>query len=154
MRYLQPSPLLFHVRITSNLDEILWKWTFIKSSKRVPNHDVYQCCLTVCYWTYFNSRKCISKFYVQNVSHFIPASIYQLQCGALIMQSNFSKILTVNSIARPLGWDMGCLLWVQTLIYIPLQSLYSCLQYHAILVCIIMHSTVSHQLSLNLLNWK
>ena len=33
---------------------------------------------------------------------------------------------------------MGCLLWIQILIYIPLQSLHRCMQYHVILEHVIM----------------
>ena len=36
-------------------------------------------------------------------------------------------------IARPLGRDMGCILWIQTLIYTLLQSLQWCMQYHVVL---------------------
>ena len=42
-----------------------------------------------------------------------------------------------NPIAHPSGWAMGCLLWVQTLIYILPQSLQWCMQYHAILSSVI-----------------
>ena len=47
-----------------------------------------------------------------------------------------------HSIAHPLGRGMGCPLWVQTLFYIPPQSLCLRLKYHAIPVGIIRHSTV------------
>ena len=63
---------------------------------------------------------------------------WQIPCGAVTTRSNFSEILIIDiPIARPLGWDVGCLLWVQILIYTPSQPLYLCLQYHAILVRVV-----------------
>ena len=43
----------------------------------------------------------------------------------------------IHPIACPLGWGMGCLLWVQYLIYILYQSPQWCAQYRVILDCII-----------------
>ena len=40
--------------------------------------------------------------------------------------------------ARPLGRDMGCFLWIQILIYTLFQPLQWCRQYHVILDCVIM----------------
>ena len=63
---------------------------------------------------------------------------WQIPCGAVTTRSNFSEILLTDiPFARPLGWDVGCLLWVLTLIYISSQPLYLCLQYHAILVRVV-----------------
>ena len=42
-----------------------------------------------------------------------------------------------HPIARPLGWGMGCLLWVQTLFCIMPQSLQWYMQYHVILCHVI-----------------
>ena len=39
----------------------------------------------------------------------------------------------IRPIARPLGRGMGCILWVQTVIYTPPQSLQWCMQYRVIL---------------------
>ena len=36
----------------------------------------------------------------------------------------------VHPIARPLGRDMGCILWVKTVIYTSPQSLQWCMHYH------------------------
>ena len=52
-----------------------------------------------------------------------------IQCGAAITRSIFSKIITKYPIARLSGRGMGCLLWVQTLIYILAQSPQWCVQY-------------------------
>ena len=38
-----------------------------------------------------------------------------------------------HPLARPLGWAMGCLLWVQALIYILPKSLQCCMHYRVIL---------------------
>ena len=38
-----------------------------------------------------------------------------------------------HPIARPLGRGMGCLLWVQTIVYILTQPRHWCVQYHVIL---------------------
>ena len=42
-----------------------------------------------------------------------------------------------HPIAGPLGWGLVCLLWIQILIYILLQSLQSYMQYHLVLERII-----------------
>ena len=63
-----------------------------------------------------------------------PRKFLHIQCSATITRSNFSKIV----IACPLGWGMGCLLWNQIIIYIQLQSLQCCMQYHVILDRILM----------------
>ena len=39
----------------------------------------------------------------------------------------------IHPIAHPLGWDMGCILWVQTVIYTLPQSMQWCMWYHVIL---------------------
>ena len=44
-----------------------------------------------------------------------------------------------HPIARLLGWDIGCLLWLQTLIYILARSVKWCLKYHVILDRIIVY---------------
>ena len=43
-----------------------------------------------------------------------------------------------HPIAHPLGWDMGCLLWIKTYIHILPLSLQWCVQYHVILDHVIM----------------
>ena len=43
----------------------------------------------------------------------------------------------IHPIARPLGRDMGCILWLQILIDILPQSVKWCLQYRVILNCVI-----------------
>ena len=66
---------------------------------------------------------------------------WQTPCRAVTTRSNFSEILKINiPFAHPLGWDMGCILWVQTLIYIPFQPLYTMLYWSAVW----RHSTVYH----------
>ena len=68
----------------------------------------------------------------------ISIEMTTLPCGAVTTRSNFSEILITDiPFVRPLGWDVGCLLWVQTLFYTPSQPLYLCLQYHAILVRVV-----------------
>ena len=49
-----------------------------------------------------------------------------LPCGADTTRSNSSEILITDiPFVRPLGWDVGCLLWVQTLIILcPSHSIY------------------------------
>ena len=54
-----------------------------------------------------------------------------LESGAVITWSIFSRI-TTKDIARPIGQDMGCLLWVQTYIHILSQSEQWCEQYRVI----------------------
>ena len=57
-----------------------------------------------------------------------------LQCGTVIARSLFCKIPPKrHPIARPLASGMGCLLWIQILIYILLESLERCMLYHVIL---------------------
>ena len=49
-----------------------------------------------------------------------------IQCSTIKMWSVFSKFVTnIHTIARPWGWAMGCLLWVEVLIYVMPQSLQS-----------------------------
>ena len=70
--------------------------------------------------------------------------IWQIPCGAVTTWSNFSKILITDiPFAGPLGWDVGRLLWVPTLIYIPTQPLYV---YNIMLYwsALWRHSTVYH----------
>ena len=69
-----------------------------------------------------------------NISHEICMWISVVQHYSQISPNPHNR----HSISCPLGWDMGCVLWVQTLIYILPLLLYLCLQYHAILVFIIM----------------
>ena len=45
------------------------------------------------------------------------AAIHQLLYGAFMMQS-VEKSSQKHPISRPLGRDMGCFLWEQTLIYV------------------------------------
>ena len=54
-----------------------------------------------------------------------------IQCGAVIMRSIFSKI--IHKRACPLGRGMGCLLWIQRLIDILSQFLQLFMQYLTIL---------------------
>ena len=50
---------------------------------------------------------------------------WQIPCSAVITLSNFSEIFIIDiPFARPLLWDVGCLLWIETLIYILFQPLY------------------------------
>ena len=75
-----------------------------------------------------------------NLHHCIKynLSIYgwDMQRGGLIMGSNFLQNPNKrHHIAYPWGQGMECLLWVQTLIYILIQQLPWCMQYHVILDC-------------------
>ena len=62
-----------------------------------------------------------------------------LTCVMVIVRCRYNgvkfslKILTIDTSSLPWGCDVGCLLGVQALIYIMLQSLQYCLQYHTIL---------------------
>ena len=59
-----------------------------------------------------------------------------------------------HPIACPLGQDMGCLLWIEPLIYILSQSVQWCMQYHLILDCVIMAPDCSYETSKELcLTW-
>ena len=57
-----------------------------------------------------------------------------IQCGAVIAQSIFSKILKKMPHSSPARARYGvCLLWIWILIYILLQSLQKCIQCHVVL---------------------
>ena len=73
-------------------------------------------------------------------------NIAEIQYGVIIMQSNFlQNYHKRHPIARPLGRAMGCLLCIQTLIYIPYPSLKWYMQHRVILECVIMtNSTVCY----------
>ena len=60
-----------------------------------------------------------------------------------------------HPIARPLGQDMRCLLWVEILMDILSQSQKWCMQYHVILDCIIMvlDSTLNDQYKSHIKNF-
>ena len=61
-----------------------------------------------------------------------------MQWDAVLVGSIFSKNLHKrHTIANPLKWDMRCLLWVQTLMYISPQSMQRCIWCHVILDCVI-----------------
>ena len=53
----------------------------------------------------------------------------QIQWGAVISLSFIQNSHKIHPIARPWGWDLGCLLWGQTLIYVLTQLLQCCVQY-------------------------
>ena len=62
-----------------------------------------------------------------------------LHCGTIIVLVNFLHIPHKSHlIAHPLGQAMRCPLWIQILIYILLQSLQRCMQYHVILDRVLM----------------
>ena len=62
-----------------------------------------------------------------------------IQRGAGMTRPIFYKILTKRqSIARPLGQGVACLLYIQSLTYILPQSLKWCMRYHGLLECVIM----------------
>ena len=52
-----------------------------------------------------------------------------IQCGTMITVILSQNIHNRHPIAHLWGWGMGCLLWVQTLIDILLQSLQCCMQF-------------------------
>ena len=55
--------------------------------------------------------------------------IHTLQCRYNVV--NFlTNLRNEHPIAHLWGWDMGCLLWVQTLIYVLCQSVQHCIKYH------------------------
>ena len=75
----------------------------------------------------------------QATNHYLMALCsvtYKVQCryNTVNFLPNSPKI---HPISHLLGWGMGCILWVQTLIYTLPQSLQWCMQYHVILDCII-----------------
>ena len=56
-----------------------------------------------------------------------------LQCGAVLTWYFFPNPHNIHPIARSLGRGMGCILWVQTVVYTLPQSLQWCMQCHVIL---------------------
>ena len=59
---------------------------------------------------------------------------WQVECGAVITRSVFTKNShNRHPIARPWGRDMGCHLWVQSLLNVLIQSLLWCMHYRVLL---------------------
>ena len=83
-------------------------------------------------WTSLLSWKCVGKCR-QPISSGHPwwdAIIVWCRYNAVNFLQNLHRI---HPIARPLGRGMGCILWVQTVIYTLPQSLQWCMQNHDIL---------------------
>ena len=78
-------------------------------------------------------NKCSSGSLIWNglfLKSVLTMDTYTVQCHYNVVNflPNPHKI---HPIARPLGWGMGCILWVQTVIYALPQSVQWCMQYHS-----------------------
>ena len=74
------------------------------------------------------------QFLFQNLKKYVlfvfHSTIFrQIQQGAVISPFFIQNSHKIHPIARPWGWDLGCLLWGQTLINVLPQFLQCCVQY-------------------------
>ena len=78
----------------------------------------------------FPTRKYIAHDKCVESTFYVPYSeLHYTQCSTLITRFIFSKIFTKDNPGRA----MGCLLWMRSLIHVPLLPLHCCIWYNDIL---------------------